>query len=248
MESNLLAWLKSIGLDEQRSRIYLATLSSGETTATELAKKMKMGRTAIYDNLRILEERGFVTAIRSGKRLIFIPLHPKELYKKTDNQRQQLKDLLPDFLSLYAETGQLPFVQLFSGPFAAREVYEDILNTAKNDYIYFSPPQETINTIDRKYIEAWIGRRVAKGIKSRALRVASKTVEGEIFSGNSKYLREVRYLHGQVDLKSTIYVYENNVAVIATRKENNSFIIHSPDLAFSIKQIFEFLWSISLRS
>lgn len=42
--------------------------------------------------------------------------------------------------------------------------------------------------------------------------------------------------------------YENNIGVIATRKEGAAFIIHSPDLAYSMRQLFDFLWSVSLAS
>lgn len=248
MKSNLLSWLCSTGLDEQRAEIYLTVLSLGETTASVLAKKMKAGRTTMYDNLRVLEERGYIQTINQGKRKLFIPLHPKELYKKIENQKDQLKDLLPDFLSVYADVSSSPFVQLFNGPLAAREVYEDILNVTKKEYIYFSPPKETIKMVDRSYMTKWVERRIKKGIVSRALRVPSKDVKDDYFRGDSKMLREVRYLHGALDLKSTIYIYEHNVAVISTLSEATAFIIHSPDLSYSLKQIFEFLWSISLKA
>lgn len=107
-----------------------------------------------------------------------------------DNQKQQLKDLLPDFLALYSAEGKQPFVQLFQGPFAAREVYNE----------------------------------------------------------ESAYLRQIRYLPEYVDLKASIYLYGDNIGVIATHKEGAAFIVHSPDLAFSMCQIFEFLWGISIRS
>lgn len=248
MRTNLLAWLSSTGLDEQRAEIYLAVLSLGETTASELAKKMNAGRTTMYDNLRVLEERGYIQTIRQGKRKVFIPLHPKELYKRIEGQKDQLKDLLPDFLSLYADKSSHPFVQLFSGPLASREIFEDILNVTKKEYIYFSPPKETIKTVDRSYMAKWVERRIKKGIRSRSLRVPSKEVKDERFQAHPQLLREVRYLHGAMDLKSTIYIYEHNVAVISTASEASAFIIHSPDLAYSFRQIFEFLWGISLKS
>ena len=204
MKSNLLSWLCSTGLDEQRAEIYLTVLSLGETTASVLAKKMRAGRTTMYDNLRVLEERGYIQTINQGKRKLFIPLHPKELYKKIENQKDQLKDLLPDFLSVYADASSHPFVQLFNGPLAAREVFEDILNATKKEYVYFSPPKETIKMVDRSYMTKWVERRIKKGIMSRALRVPSKDVKDDYFRGDSKMLRDVRYLHGALDLKSTI--------------------------------------------
>lgn len=248
MKSNLLGWLLSTGLDEQRAELYLAALSKGEATAAELADAMKMRRTAVYDNLRILESRGYIQTIKHGKRATFIALHPKELQKRFEGLRDQLKDLLPDFLSLYAGSSNTPFVQIFQGQHAAREVFEDILKITKDEYVYFSPPLLTAQMLDKTFIKKWIERRVKKKICSRSLRVQGKNVSDPAFSEEAKYLRQIRYLPGYVDLKASIYIYQNNIGIISTYKEGAAFIIHSPDLAFSLKQLFEFLWSLSPRS
>lgn len=245
MKSNLLSWLVSTGLDEQRAELYLACLSKGEATATELAESMSIGRTAVYDNLRILEKRGYVQTVNHGKRKTFVALHPKELQKQFDGLRDQLKDLLPDFLSLYGGTSGAPFVQTFQGPHASREMFEDILRTAKDEYVYFSPSRLTAEVLDRAYIVKWIARRMAKGIASRSLRVTGKDVADPIFTSEQKYNRQIRHLPAYVDLKASIYIYGNNVGIISTRKEHAAFIIHSPDLAFSMKQIFELMWMVS---
>ena len=237
------------GLDNQRARLYLAALGRPEATAGDLAKALKLGRTAVYDNLRVLEERGFVKTVRHGKRKVFVPLHPKELLRSWENKKQQLKDLLPDFLALYATKQHEPFVQLFTGPFAAREVYEDILASTKKEYVYFSPPELTLQAVDRAYMKKWVERRVAKGITVRSLRTKSESENPDpFFSKQEDHLRQIRYLPAYVELKATIYVYENNIGVIGTRKEGTGFIIHSPDLAFSVRQLFDFLWSVSLPS
>lgn len=249
MNNNLLTWLLSTGLDEQRARIYLAALSRGEATAKELADDLKIGRTAIYDNLQVLGEKGYITSTLTGKRKVFLPVHPKELYKKLENQKQQLKDLLPDFLEIYAQEEKKPSIRIYSGPFSAREVYDDILATAKKEYVYFSPPQLTIQTVDRKWMEGWVNKRVKKGLSCRSLRIKSKSADiPDIFQEEQKYLRQIRYLSGFVDLKSSLYIYENKIGVISTTKENAAFIISSPDLAYSLKQLFEFLWGISLKT
>src|SRR3989344_354584 len=201
MKNNLVTWLQETGLDEQRANIYLAVLNQGETTAKQVAELVGIGRTAVYDNLRVLEAKGYVKSIKHGKRQVYIPLHPKDLYNRFESQKQQLKDLLPDFLALYAEKDTKPFTQLFQGPYAAREVYEDILRIAKDEYVYFSPPELTLQVVDRKFMEDWVRRRVTKGVRSRSLRVKAKSVpNAEIFNNESQYLRQVRYLHGHMDL------------------------------------------------
>lgn len=249
MNTNLIAWLNATGLDKRRAEIYLAALALGEAAAGDLAKTMKMNRTAVYDNLRVLEERGYVQTVKRGKRKLFMPLHPKELYKRFESQKEQLKDLLPDFMAVYAEETKHPFVQLHTGPFAAREIYEDILRTAKEEYVYFSPPELTLQAVDKTYMKQWVERRVKQGLHSRSLRVKSKNIkEAPVFTEEAKYLRAIRYLPAYVDLKSTIYIYEQSVGVISTRKEGAAYAIHSPDLAYSLKQLFEFMWSVSMKS
>jgi len=245
MKSNLLAWLLKSGLDEQRAELYLAALSKGEATAAELADSIRMRRTAVYDNLRILETHGYIRTVLHGKRKVFVALHPKEMQKRFDSMREQLEDLLPDFLSLYAGNSGAPFVRSFQGPRAAREVFEDILTSVKDEYVYFSPPILTAQVLDKAYIKKWIGRRVAKGIRSRSLRVQKKSISDPLFSEETSHLRQIRYLPNHIDLKASIYLYGNNVGIISTRAEGSAFIIHSTDLAFSLKQLFEFLWSVS---
>ncbi len=249
MNSNLLSWLISTGIDEQRAKLYITSLSKGASTASELADSMKLNRTAVYDNLRVLEEKGYVQVVHEGKRKLYNPLHPKELYKQFDSKRQQLKDLMPDFLATYSEEGSEPMAQLFKGRYAAREVHEDILESAGDEYIYFSSPELALQTYDKKYIEEWVRRRVKKRIQSRSLRVKSEKVKDmAIFSEEAKYLRQIRYLPTYMELKSSVYIYGNNIALISTKNESTAAIIHSPDTAYSLKQIFEFLWSISMKS
>lgn len=249
MNQSLIAWLTSTGLDDKRASIYLTVLSCGESTATELAKKLNITRTTIYDNLRILEDRGYVRVVRRGKRSVYLALNPKELLGRVDAQRERLNELLPDFLSLTTAHSSAFFSQTYSGPYASREIFEDILKHAKGEYAYFSAPGETIRTIDRRFMEAWIARRVAKKIKSRSLRVKTNTAPAKaIFTAESPYLRQIRFLPAYVNLSCSVYIYGNRIGVISTKKEGMSYIIHSPDLAFTFMQLFEFLWGISLKS
>lgn len=249
MKENLTQFLASTGLSEQRAKLYLACLAAGKATACQLADAVGLGRTTIYDNLEALEEKGLVRVVHEGKRKHYVPLHPKELYKQVTNQRDQLKDLLPDFLAVYAAESKEPFVQLFTGMRAAREVYEDILSTKIKEYIYLSAPETTWGRVEKKYMKDWVEKRVAKGIKSRRLATKQQeTPQEKWLTGEKEYLRQIRYLPEYVDLKNSIYIYGNNIGVISTKDEGAAFIIYSPDMAFSLKQVCEFLWQVGAKS
>ncbi|KKT69872.1 MAG: hypothetical protein UW63_C0043G0017 [Candidatus Uhrbacteria bacterium GW2011_GWF2_44_350] len=184
-----------------------------------------------------LREKGLLQVVKEGKRISYVALHPKELLKKAEAQKEQLKDLLPDFLAIYAEKSSSPFVQMFTGNLKVGE-----------DYIYLSPSQLTAKMVDPVFMKKWIARRVTKGLHSRSLRVRGQDVPDiSEYNQEEKFLRQIRYLPSNIDLKGSIYVYGNNIGVISTEKEDSAFIIYSSDLAFSLREVFEFLWQVGMK-
>ncbi len=245
---HLQTWLEEAGLSSERAKVYMVLLGLGRATALELANKLGQKRTTVYDQLRGLVLKGFCTEQRRGRQTIFTPLHPKELHSKVQRHGARLKELMPDFLAVLATDSSRPPAQIFEGEMAAKAVFEDILLHAKKEYIYFSPPRETIRMVDESWMKKWVERRVKKGIKARALRVQGQSDiknYDPAFDQEKPFLREIRFLPAYVDLKSALYVYGDTVALISTKKEQTAAIIHSSDLAYSLKQLFTFLWSIS---
>lgn len=249
MHESLRDWLHAHGLAAPRADIYLAALARGEATANQLAQDTDLGRTGVYDHLRALETEGYLRSVRNGKRTLFLPLHPQELLRRAEHHRSQIKELLPDFLALFAGPAHRPFVQAFTGPHAAQEVFEDILRSTKTSYAYFSAPGETLRAVDRAFMKEWVKRRIAKGVSCRCLR--AKTTDellDHVFSGESPFLRQIRFLPGYIPLKSSIYIYGGRIAIVSSKKEGAAFIVHSHDFAESLGQLFELLWSLGTKS
>ncbi len=248
MNSNLLMWLKRAGLSEIQAKVYLAALSSGDGGAQEIAKSAGLSKTGVYDHLTSLERLGLVSTVVSGKRKRFVALHPTELFKRQKGITAQLKDLMPDFLSAYAQDANATYIQQFEGPHPGRHIFEDILTSGVKEYAYISSPETTYAVINKTFIKGWVKRRVAKGIKSRALRVPSDQMPSDPEFGDSPdMLRQVRYLPSYLDIKATIYVYGNNVGIISASEEERAYLIYSPDFARTMGGLFDLLWGIGTR-
>ncbi len=236
-------------MSEMQAKVYLAALAAAEGSAQKIAKKAGISKTGVYDHLITLGAMGVVREIKAGKRKRYVAMHPKELYKKQKAHTSQLKDLLPDFLSLYAQDSSAPFIQQFEGKHPGRHIYEDILSSGVKEYRYVSSPETTYETVDDAFIKGWVKRRVKKEITSMALRVPSKEmpIDPE-FDDSQEYLRKVRYLPSYLVLKATIYIYGNNVGIISAKDEERAYLIYSPDFASSMKSIFDLLWGVGTRS
>jgi hypothetical protein len=48
-----------------------------------------------------------------------------------------------------------------------------------------------------------------------------------------------------IHIPETIFIYDDKVAVISTRKENFGFVVDSKDFSQSMKGLFSALWQIS---
>lgn len=249
MNTHLHTWLHEAGMSKIQANVYLSALKAAEGTASDIAKQAGVSKTGVYDHLANLEKMGLIREIQAGKRKRFLALHPKELYKKQKAHTAQLKDLLPDFLSLYAQDSSSPFIQQFEGPHPGRHIFEDILESGASEYTYISSPETTYAAVDERYIKDWVDRRVKKGIRSRALRVPSKDMPTDKqFADSEAFLRQVRYLPSYIELRATIYVYGNNVGIISTRDEERAYLIYSPDLAFTMRSVLDLLWGVGVRS
>lgn len=245
MNHDIVHWLTESGLDEQRATVYLAVLERFECRASEIAQALGIGRTTIYDNLDYLERRGFVSKYKKGNFHVFKALQPHELEIRYKNHLTQLQELLPLFSTIAQSKSSLPTIQRFKGPFAARNIFEDILAKKPEEYCYISNPVETYKMVTRRYITRWIHRRVESKICCRGIRTLRLTDPGDrVFSEEKNFLRKLRYLPQGITFHATIYIYNDSVGLISSFREDEAMIINSPDISRTFQSFFEMIWRI----
>jgi len=75
--------LQRIGLTEYEAKAYLSLLNAHVSTATQVSEKSGVPRTKIYAILETLSSKGWVK-IYSGVPLLFKSVHPRELFRKIE--------------------------------------------------------------------------------------------------------------------------------------------------------------------
>ncbi|MBT6068769.1 hypothetical protein HOG48_03365 [Candidatus Peregrinibacteria bacterium] len=132
--------LKEIGLDEKEITVYLKLLHTGPSRASTLAYQLKLPRTTAHNILLRLEDNKIVTKARDKNTYIFSAIHPdnlislleikkKEVSGKYDNMIGDLKQYMPELLSMMKTNTSLPNVRFFQGKSAIREVLYDTLTS-----------------------------------------------------------------------------------------------------------------------
>ncbi|MBI2581890.1 helix-turn-helix domain-containing protein [Candidatus Woesearchaeota archaeon] len=92
--------LKTIGLSEGESKIYLALLKIGSSTVAKITKEVKIHRTNVYDFLEKLLIKGLVNYVIKGGVKHFKATHPNKLHDYLKEKENVVSTILPNLTEL----------------------------------------------------------------------------------------------------------------------------------------------------
>jgi len=237
--SNLTTILQNLGLNEKEANVYLACLELGSATVQEVSDKAGVKRTSVYNFLEDMKARGFITEITHGKRILLIAEGPHTLLKKADEQKKQLEEMLPEFLSIYNLPGEKPKVKFYQGAEGLKRVYEDTLKEGGPIYL-ISDYEQMFEAIDAEWMWDYAKRRTEKGIK--AFSIAKEGARAQKVKVNDvEQLRETRFVK-EVDFETEINIYGNKVALLSFRRPYAGVIIEDRAIAMTLRSMWQIIW------
>ena len=145
VQKDFLNKLKDFGLNSYESKLWVALLSRGISTAGELSDISNVPRSRTYDVLESLEKKGFII-VKVGKPIKYLAVSPREVVERVKkkvtedaNIQTKLIDQLKDSevleeLNLLHTTGvKLVDPAERSGSFRGRDkIYEQLFTMVKN--------------------------------------------------------------------------------------------------------------------
>jgi HTH-type transcriptional regulator, sugar sensing transcriptional regulator len=248
-------FLSSMELSDKEIALYLNGLKLGPTKASFLSRKTGFTRQHTYDLLKSLEQKGLVS--KQGKEYgqKFIMEDPRNLRgvierkkQKIDKLEENLQVIMPELESFYAKKGIVPKIKFFEEIEGIKEIFENLLNCSSKQYSYIGSTKELVEVLGEEYLNGWIKRRIKKGISSRTVRIKQKEISTELYTGEEEFLREVKYAPEKVDIKQTVMMYDNKVAIISSKNECVGFLIESEEYSNTMNALFELLWNGSSKS
>ena len=89
--------LSDLGLSPTETRVYLASLKLGPTSVQEVAKAAKLSRTASYDVIAQLQERGLMSTFERGKKKYFSAEEPERAISYFRGRMHELEEKIETF-------------------------------------------------------------------------------------------------------------------------------------------------------
>ena len=236
--------LEQIGLDGNRARFYLAALEFGEGSIAAVAQRAGIGRTNAYEVVERLVAEGLISRVQRGTRVIVQAQDPFVILRRAEERRRIAAELVPQMRAMHRHIGAKPHVRYFEGVEGITEALYDTLSCRSGELRGILAMAKLLETPGMEVMDRYIGERIKAGLGLKVIR--SKLHETDrIWPTSRAENRQLRYAPEALALGMTMYIYDDKVACISSRREHYAVCIESAEFAAFQSTLFEGMWQIS---
>lgn len=227
--------LQNFGLTEAEAGLYIALISAGEATASELAEKTNTNRTFTYDRLKKMLDSGLVAYVIKDSKKYFKAAEPSQLLAILKEKEEQIKSILPELEKLKSETIEGPKIEVFSSRKGVRTALNLILKSQKEVLIHGSINR--FRDIMESYYEIWNQRRSKEKIKAKILTNEDLEVP----------FAEISLLSEEEKSSITTFTTEDKVIITLWSDMPVAVLIESEEIAKDNASFFNSIWEREIK-
>ena len=238
----LLAILNKIGLTDNESRVYLASLQLGPAKVAQLSRVSDVKRTTIYPVVESLHRKGLIFEKEVGLKKIFVAENPDRLENILEERNRELKELFPEFKALYNLEGNQSIIKYYDTVDGLRNVYRELLSELKNgDNYYVIGDPERYSTSDVEFFKDFIKKRIRINLNAKMLLTHSPlALEYKKYEQN--FGEEVHIRPPEVKIDTNFIVTDKKLIVNQIIKPHITLVIENKSIVRMQQILFELLW------
>jgi len=244
--------LGKLGLNDKEVGAYLVLLKE-PLFASELAKKCSLSRPNAYDVLKKLQSKGLAHQLSSAHGKKFKASSADEVrglitnkQAELDTLSQEINNLLPNLRALEGVSIEpFPKIEFFEGAEGVRKMINRTLSAKSKLVRGALSVKNWVDLLGKEFTINYVERRVEKGVQSQTLRLKKGELDEPIYNQHADQNRIVRYAPKNINLNSTIILFDDYVGFITTKKENVGILIQSVDLSLTFSSWFDYIWARS---
>ena len=235
-----------LGLSDKEAKIYLTSLSFGEASITDLARKSNLKRSTVHLAVESLIMLGLLSETIKGKRRVVSPVHPRRIVEIARLRANRLEDKLGELVALYNSPKEKPKIQVFEGIEGVKALYRELYQSLNNrEEALFFTRVDALRLIPEAITEF---KKMLRKIKNPKIR--------ELYYGDmegKKWLDELKPFQGKnhfLRLLPTNFefgfsdnlIFENKLVIFSLKKDIFVTIIESEDVVKTYRVLFEWAW------
>ncbi len=246
--------LQKLGLNKHEASIYLAALSLGPCTASQLANYVNMKRTTVYSALEGLIKQGIVSETFANKKKLFKAEKPEKLEKLTKRIRRQainaelvLESILPGLTKLPKQFNEEPKVEFYSGIEGIKTVGLEIAACPTSWSFFGSSTQilEKIMEAGRMDIltDGWALREDENRPKIYLITDSGALSLGADWKKYKTPWRELKILPQTISAHSGLFIYQGKIAIVSFEKQPFAAVIKSKQVVEVVNMMHKLIWA-----
>lgn len=243
--SEIRANLKSLGLGEKESIVYVALLGLGETGSSKIIKKTSLHGQFVYTALESLEQKGLVQHVVKRGRKKFSAKNPKMLVQLIDRQKRMAEEVAETLNEMILMPARNEF-EVFQGneSYAAHEF--DLLSQAPEgcELLIIGGMGDKFSENMGDEIKMYERLRLAKKITVRYIGSADQKEYLEKNKRTRQFF-DYRVLPGLFTGMVNTNIWPEAIGFNIFGEPVTNFTISSSVIAGSYKQFFETLWKLA---
>ena len=235
--------LENLGLTENEAKVYLASLSLGQSTILKISRTAEIKRTTIYSVIESLKQKGLMKIEIKGWKKLFVAESPEKLDVMIKNRREELKSSLPEFLALYNLQGEESFIKYYEGLEAVKSVYESMLRDVRphEDYLVVTDSKEWYQ-LDEKFFLKYIQKRATLNVNTRVLLQDSETAR-HFKKIEKNHNEKIKILPVNTSLKTNLIIIPRRIVIHQLTPPILAIVIENKSVIQMHKELFELIWN-----
>lgn len=229
--------LQDLGLSINETKVFVALLNLGATTAGKVADKCKLHRTNVYDALERLSEKGLVSHIIKDETKIFEAAEPESLSRLVDERKAKLESIMPQLL-LDKQLAKKTSAHIFEGVKALKLAFYNLLKYNKPIHLYGLPRHAP--EMVKGFIDLFHKTRIQRKILMQ--HIYNENAQERIKYLNSLDYTQAKFLPHQFDTPISTLTCGDEVLIIYWLEPLTFIRIESKQLADTYKKYFEVLY------
>lgn len=232
--------IEEAGLSMNEAKVYLALITLGSTTATDIIKQTGIHRANVYDTLGKLLEKGLVSSITKINIKHYQAASPERLLEIVNERAQKINKIIPELKEKFDSQKSKEEIRVFKGKKGLITITEDVLKENKTWFVFGAAGK--LSEILDFYMDNWNKRRAKQ-------KLHIKIIYDESARGKKEGLKfiEKKYLKSEFNFPTAIGIYGNKVVEFIFGEEPLITLIESEKASKGFLEFFNFLWKIAKR-
>lgn len=239
--------LRSLGLTDSETTIYLLSLELGPVPVQDIARKAGVSRMTTYTAIESLTARGLMSSVQKGKKTLYIAENPERLISFVQGKIGEVETTMREITSSLDELklkqrGEKPAVKLLEGIEGLKTYLEDVIATKPDNTCELFNSDSVFKVFSPQTLQPLKTTLSKLNVHGRALHT------GTMVMPPRKEVNALAITRPHKDFSGDIFVYGNKVALSTLHGKIITVIIESQEIADTVQALFDLAWDNEQRN